>query len=67
MHQERAFTRRHEKIPNDAGPLRARGGIGETGAEREAPDHPEHADDGADERGSHGNRAASAAGLHGQP
>jgi len=52
----------HHEVPDDPGTLRARGDVGEPGAEREASDHAEHAHDGAHQRGTHGNRAPSPAG-----
>ena len=52
-----------QEVPHDAGSLRARGRVGEPGAEREAPDDAEHADDRADQRGPHGHRAPAATGL----
>ena len=51
---------RDHEVPHDARSLRARRGVGEPGAEREAADDAEHADDRADQRRSHGDRAAAA-------
>ena len=67
LRRDESLARGHDEIPDDAGALRAGGGVGEPGAEGEASDDAQHADDCTDQRRADGDCAPTAAGLDREP